>query len=161
MERKVTIKNLSGGRVYYTIPNLNIKRKIQPQMAIELPFADVQQGLYEDGIRTMFADGILGVVNEKDAIDLGLKVGQGVVENDSVSDDEIIKKLLGTNLELAKFLREASVTVKENAGRLAVEKRIVEANKVKTIEQHTGVNVLNALKREHDITTAPEKPEKE
>lgn len=155
MDRKVTVKNLSGGRVYYTIPNLNIKRKIQPQMAIELPFAEVQQGLYEYGIRTMFADGILGIVNEKDAIDLGLKVGQGVVENDSVTDDEIVKKLLGPNPQLAKFLREASVTVKENAGRLAVENRIVEVNKVKTIEQYTGVNVLNALKRENDLAAAP------
>ena len=57
-------------------------------------------------------------------------------------------------LQLAEFLRQASVTVKENAGRLAVEKRIVEPNRVKTIEEFTGVNVLAALKRQSDLETA-------
>lgn len=154
MDRKVQIKNLSSGRVYYSIPNLNVKRKILPQMTIELPFAEVQQGLYEYGIRVMFTDGILAIVGDQDAIDLGLKAGQGVVENVVVTDEEIIKKLRGPNAQLAEFLRQASVTVKENAGRLAVEKRIVEPNRVKTIEEFTGVNVLAALKRQSDLETA-------
>lgn len=155
MDRKVQIKNLSSGRVYYSIPNLNVKRRILPQMTIELPFAEVQQGLYEYGIRVMFTDGILAVVGDQDAIDLGLKAGQGVVENVVVTDEEIIKKLRGPNAQLAEFLRQASVTVKENAGRLAVEKRIVEPNRVKIIEEFTGVNVLAALKRQSDLETAP------
>lgn len=154
MDRKVQIKNLSSGRVYYSIPNLNVKRKILPQMTIELPFAEVQQGLYEYGIRVMFTDGILAVVGDQDAIDLGLKAGQGVVENVVVTDEEIIKKLRGPSTQLAEFLRQASVTVKENAGRLAVEKRIVEPNRVKIIEEFTGVNVLAALKRQSDLETA-------
>ena len=151
MERKVKIKNLSTGRVYYNIPNLNVRRRILPQMVVELPYDEIQQGLYEYGIRSMFANGLLSVVGEQDAIDLGLKVGQGVVEHDPINNDEILEKLLGPNPALAKFLREASVTVKENAGKLAVEQRIVDANKVKTIQQYTGVNVLSALKRESDI----------
>lgn len=155
MDRKVQIKNLSSGRVYYSIPNLNVKRRILPQMTIELPFAEVQQGLYEYGIRVMFTDGILAVVGDQDAIDLGLKAGQGVVENVVVTDEEIIKKLRGPNAQLTEFLRQASVTVKENAGRLAVEKRIVEPNRVKIIEEFTGVNVLAALKRQSDLETAP------
>ena len=154
MDRKVQIKNLSSGRVYYSIPNLNVKRKILPQMTIELPFAEVQQGLYEYGIRVMFTDGILAVVGDQDAIDLGLKAGQGIVENVAVTDEEIIKKLRGPSTKLAEFLRQASVTVKENAGRLAVEKRIVEPNRVKIIEELTGVNVLAALKRQSDLETA-------
>lgn len=154
MDRKVQIKNLSSGRVYYSIPNLNVKRRILPQMTIELPFAEVQQGLYEYGIRVMFTDGILAVVGDQDAIDLGLKAGQGVVENVVVTDEEIIKKLRGPSTQLAEFLRQASVTVKENAGRLAVEKRIVEPNRVKIIEEFTGVNVLAALKRQSDLETA-------
>jgi len=154
MDRKVQIKNLSSGRVYYSIPNLNVKRRILPQMTIELPFAEVQQGLYEYGIRVMFTDGILAVVGDQDAIDLGLKAGQGIVENVAVTDEEIIKKLRGPSTQLAEFLRQASVTVKENAGRLAVEKRIVEPNRVKIIEELTGVNVLAALKRQSDLETA-------
>lgn len=154
MDRKVQIKNLSSGRVYYSIPNLNVKRRILPQMTIELPFAEVQQGLYEYGIRVMFTDGILAVVGDRDAIDLGLKAGQGVVENVAVTDEEIIKKLRGPSTQLAEFLRQASVTVKENTGRLAVEKRIVEPNRVKIIEEFTGVNVLAALKRQSDLETA-------
>lgn len=154
MDRKVQIKNLSSGRVYYSIPNLNVKRRILPQMTIELPFAEVQQGLYEYGIRVMFTDGILAIVGDQDAIDLGLKAGQGVVENVVVTDEEIIKKLRGPSTQLAEFLRQASVTVKENAGRLAVEKRIVEPNRVKIIEEFTGVNVLAALKRQSDLETA-------
>lgn len=154
MDRKVQIKNLSSGRVYYSIPNLNVKRRILPQMTIELPFAEVQQGLYEYGIRVMFTDGILAVVGDQDAIDLGLKAGQGIVENVAVTDEEIIKKLRGPSTQLAEFLRQASVTVKENAGRLAVEKRIVEPNRVKIIEEFTGVNVLAALKRQSDLETA-------
>lgn len=154
MDRKVQIKNLSSGRVYYSIPNLNVKRRILPQMTIELPFAEVQQGLYEYGIRVMFTDGILAVVGDQDAIDLGLKAGQGIVENVAVTDEEIIKKLRGPSAQLAEFLRQASVTVKENTGRLAVEKRIVEPNRVKIIEEFTGVNVLAALKRQSDLETA-------
>lgn len=159
MQRKVQVKNLSTGRVFYTIPNLNVQRRFLPGMTIELPFDEVQQGLYEYGIRVMFTDGLLTVVGDRDAIDLGLKIGQGVIDVPPADDTEILKHLRGSAIALNKFLENASPVVKENAGALAVQNRITEPGKVKIIERHTGVNVLAALKRESDILEPSKKEE--
>lgn len=64
----------------------------------------------------------------------------------------------GPAVELSRFLKDASITVKENVGELAVKNRIVDPGKVRIIETHTGVNVLTALKRLDDIA-APAKTE--
>lgn len=151
MERKVKVKNASSARVVYSIPNLNVRRRFLPGMEMPLPFEEVQQGLYQYGVRTMFADGVLVITDEQDAADLGLKVGQGLVDKPVADIKEIKAKLEGPNGELAKFLKDASITVKENVGEQAIKMKIVDSGKVRIIEQHTGINVLNALKRESEL----------
>lgn len=151
MERKVTIKNLTNGRVHYTIPNRNVRRMLLPWAAIQIPFAEIEEGLYDYGIKVLFAEGILTIEKDQDAVDLGLKVGQGIVEAPPVESGVLSEKLKGSNVELMRFLKNASATTRENIGAMAVEMRVVDPGKVKIIEEYTGVNVLTALKRADDI----------
>lgn len=151
MEEYIKIKNAGTGRVTYRVPHRHVKRKLLPQMEIEVPFDEIKEGLYETGIRSLFSAGILEVVDKSAAEELGLTVGSGIVTHEPATKDVIIEKLKGSNGELAKFLKTASPTVKENVGVLAVELRIVDPGKVRIIEQQTGVNVLTALKRQDDM----------
>ena len=153
MERKVKIKNYTSGMVSYTIANLHVKRTFMPNAIIEIPFNELEQGLYEYGIQTMFSDGILGVVKERDAIELGLEEGQGIVVALPADKSEVIAALKGPNGDLLKYLRAATPATKQLAGELAVTERIVDPGKIKIIEQQTGVNVLTALKRLNDLET--------
>lgn len=151
MERKVKIKNYTSGIVSYTIANLHVKRTLMPNAIIEVPFNELEQGLYEYGIQVMFSDGILGVIQERDSIELGLEEGQGIVVAPPADREEIIAMLRGSNGDLLKYLRSATPATKQMAGELAVSERIVDPGKVKVIEQQTGVNVLVALKRANDL----------
>ena len=153
MERKVKIKNYTSGMVMYSIANLHVKRTFMPNAVIAVPFAELEQGLYEYGIQTMFSSGILGAVEEQDAMDLGLKEGQGIVTTPPADREEIVAALHGPNGDLLKYLRSATSAAKQLAGELAVVERVVDPGKVKIIEQQTGVNVLVALKRLNDLET--------
>lgn len=159
MERMVKVTNLSSARVTYNLPNLSVVRMFLPGVTIEIPFDEIRQSLYEYGIRSMYSDGTLYVADEKAAVELGLRVGQGIVEADPVTPQEILTKLKTSgSVALRKFFESASAVTKETAGKLAVENRIVDPAKVKVIEEFTGVNVINALQRQEEMK-APAKQE--
>ena len=156
MERKVLLKNLSNSMVTYNIPNRHVSRQLLPYSSIQVPFDEIQEGLYQQGIKVLFAEGILATENIRDAIELDLEVGKGIVNTEPVDKQEIISKLNGSNGELFKFLKTASPTVKENVALLAIEHRIVDAGKVKIIKDTTGTNVLAAITREQELTSSEE-----
>lgn len=154
MDRKIEVLNLTKGRVGYTIPNRHVRRLFAPHMTMTLPFEEIEEGLYNTGIRTMFAEGMLKVVNDKDAKDLGLKGGTGIVEREAVTESEVLKMLRGPIAGLEKFLSNTTPAAREMAGELAVANKIVEPRKAKLIEKYTKVNVLKALSREQDMAVA-------
>ena len=156
MERKVLLKNLSNSMVTYNIPNRHVSRQLLPYSSIQVPFDEIQEGLYQQGIKALFAEGILATENNRDAIELDLEVGKGIVNTEPVDKEEIISKLKGSNGELFKFLKTASPTVKENVALLAIEHRIVDAGKVKIIKDATGTNVLAAITREQELRSSEE-----
>lgn len=154
MERKVLLKNLSNSMVTYNIPNRHVSRQLLPYSSIQVPFDEIQEGLYQQGIKVLFAEGILATENIRDALELDLEVGMGIVNTEPVDKKEIISKLNGPNGELFKFLKTASPTVKENVALLAIEHRIVNAGKIKIIKDATGTNVLAAITREQELTSS-------
>lgn len=157
MERKVLLKNLSNSMVTYNIPNRHVSRQLLPYSSIQVPFDEIQEGLYQQGIKVLFAEGILATENIRDAIELDLEVGMGIVNTEPVDKEEIVSKLNGPNGELFKFLKAASPTVKENVALLAIEHRIVDAGKVKIIKDATGTDVLAAITREQELASSEEK----
>lgn len=90
MEKKIKVKNASSARVVYNIPNMHIRRQFLPGTVIEVTQEEITQGLYEYGIKSMFADGVLVILEEEAAEATGLKPGQGVVDKDPATEEEIL-----------------------------------------------------------------------
>lgn len=150
----VIIKNTSGGYAGYTIANRNIRRELSPNMELRISFDEMQEGLFDPGLRRMFTEGILSFKNKQDAIDLGLIEEEIPV----VIDDSEIVAILQSNHSgnIYNLMKTAAGAEKDRIIDAIIKHKILNEPTIKWADELLGFNPLTAITNIRNAELAPD-----
>ena len=150
MEKKVKIKNLTGGQVVVINDDLKVRRTWERRGAVKtIDFDVLEELIYDPGVEYMFKQGILGIE------DLEVKKALGLEPEDATEPVNIItfddKKMdrLMTVMPLHEFKAEVEKAPIEQVRLLveyAVKKEYTDFEKCEILKSLTQVDVINAIK---------------
>jgi hypothetical protein len=148
----VKVKNITKGGVVYLLPDRHVKRSWEPRNIKQVPFDELEEALFVEGIAVMFKEGLLKVMDDQDAIDLGLLGGDAPMITQNVAEeDEVLKMLKGSPVEFYKFLKNAAPATKELVVRTAIDHEITDATITGYIRKCCGgVDILRAVLNARD-----------
>ena len=150
MEKKVKIKNLTGGQVVVINDDLKVRRTWERRGAVKtIDFDVLEELIYDPGVEYMFKQGILGIE------DLEVKKALGLEPEDATEPVNIItfddKKMdrLMTVMPLHEFKAEVEKAPIEQVRLLveyAIKKEYTDFEKCEILKSLTQVDVINAIK---------------
>ena len=150
MEKKVKIKNLTGGQVVVINDDLKVRRTWERRGAVKtIDFDVLEELIYDPGVEYMFKQGILGIE------DLEVKKALGLEPEDAIEPVNIItfddKKMdrLMTVMPLHEFKAEVEKAPSEQVRLLveyAIKKEYTDFEKCEILKSLTQVDVINAIK---------------
>lgn len=155
MERMVILKNTINAKVCVIDSSLGITRywnKKDHQQG--LPFAIVEQLLWNEGFRNMIEDGTLYIENLKDKIDLGLEPLNATEPINIIVLSDKQKEEYLTKLPFEVFKKELEKltnTQIDNLIQFAIEKRLIDSEKCRYLKKLTGKDILVAISRREEI----------
>lgn len=152
--RMVTIKNTSGGYCGYIIANKNVRRELTPKMELRVSYEEIQEGLFDIGIRRMFTEGLLSFKDKKDAVDLGLLEEEIPVVTDDVELLNVLKS--GHSGNIYKIIKDATLAERDRIIATIVQHKILNEAVIKWAEELLHFNVLTAVKNIRDAESAPD-----
>ena len=143
---KVTIQNISSATVVISVPDLKLRKELIPGRTIRVDGETYEELTFDPGFNGLIDDhyiAISGIEEEADE----------VVEKENIFSfkeiEEILDKLDVT--AFAKMIPAAKQAEKDTIVKMAVEKGITHPAFVKLIQQYCGVDVINAINREHQL----------
>lgn len=161
MERMVIVKSAVNATVSIVNPQYGINRRWSQQgQPIAVPFAQLEQCLWENGIRRMFDSGILYIENMQDKIDLGLEPANATEPtNIIVFDVAEMEKLLKVDTldEFKKRILSAPRLQVDNLIEYAVHNEIVDMNKINFLKDLTGKDILYGIQRKREVEEVEKK----
>lgn len=147
MDEKTKIKviKLSSGIVSYRMPTTRVLRKFKGENAtLLIPFAELEEALYDGDIRTLFDYGYLRVDNKEARIALGLEPDEGEINSTlTILDKAGVITLLYKENTIENFMKEVKKLAPETAN-LLIE--IATKN-----PKHAGSDKYDALKKHFGI----------
>lgn len=157
-ERMVVLKSMVNGTVSVNYPQYGINRRWSKMgQPIPVPFAIVEQCLYENGFRRMIDSGILYIESMEDKIELGLEPADAEKpENIIVLNEKEIEDLL-RNAKLEEFIertRNIPRAQMDNLIDYAIQHEIVIMDKANYIKELTGRDILAAVSRKQQVEEA-------
>lgn len=165
MERMVIVKSAVNATVSIVNPQFGInKRWSRPGQPMGIPFDQLEQCLWENGIRRMFESGILYIESLKDKIDLGLEPSDAKEPVNIIvlkeSDMEYLLKEAPLD-EFKKKLCAVPAMQVDNLVEYAIHNEIVDMEKIKFIKELThGKDILRGIQKKRDVEEAEEKERK-
>lgn len=161
MERMVIVKSAVNATVSIVNAQYGINRRWSQQgQPIAIPFAQLEQCLWENGVRRMFDSGVLYIESMQDKIDLGLEP-HGAEEpiNIIVFDQAEMEKLLKVDTleEFKKRILSAPRLQVDNLIEYAVHNEIVDMNKINFLKELTGKDILYGIQRKREAEEAERK----
>ena len=142
-DRKVAVKNNLRDAFYYAIPNRHVRREVPANGILKVPFDELQEGLYEKGIMQAFKEGMLSLVDPKDAADLDMSAYAPKVTMDELA---ILNILKGSDSgKKFTMIRDANPTMKEAIISLAVENKLSQPEIVGWIKEYFNYDILSAI----------------
>jgi hypothetical protein len=154
-DRKVTIKNLTNTRIGFDVPDLKLSRTFDKKGATRtVDFDIIQEAIYDPGIEYMFKQGLLGIDNLQDKIDLGLEPeGVTVPQNIIVLDDKQKERYM-TVLPMRDFKENLASLPKEQIDALvdyAIEHEKFTMDKTEYLKELTGINIVTAIQLKRSV----------
>lgn len=146
--KKVIIKNRSNGFVGYYIPEINLRRSFGPYEAKEVDAEEIQKVVYQSGGQEL-VDAYF-IIEDKD---LAATISPEVSQEPEywMDKDNIIKILTSASQdEFLDFLDFCPAGALETVKDLAVSLPISDVNKMKAIQEKTGMNVYNAIQNKDE-----------
>lgn len=150
-EKRVKVASRVKGIITLSNPDIRFRREwLKKGQVVTLPFDILQDMIYEDGVKAMFDQGILEIIDKADRVALGLEEetnsGEGTKVAKFVTENQMLATLVtGTVPELKKLMDEMPRAQLEELVELAVEKEITSMDKVDAIEKKTGKNVIKLV----------------
>lgn len=161
MERNVIVKSAVNATVSIVNPQYGInKRWSQMGQPMAIPFAILEQCLWENGIRRMFDSGILYIENMQDKIDLGLEpAGAEEPVNIVVLTKDDMEYLLrkAPYEEFTKKMTTVPRMQVDNIIEYAIHNEIVEMKKIDFLKKLTGKDILSGINRKREMREADER----
>lgn len=156
MANKVKVVNNTTGNVGYTVPNLHVRRVFRPQQTLMVTFEELEEGLYEPGIRKLFENGFLTIENKQDRIDLGLAMvdeKEEIVEDAAAPTHTQIKAALKSNkyADLYLLMKDAPSGTLSLVVDYALELEITDTQKLQLIKDKTGSDITAILQKRKAI----------
>lgn len=156
MANKVKVVNNTTGNVGYTVPNLHIRRVFRPQQTLMVTFDELEEGLYEPGIRKLFEVGFLTIEKKEDRIALGLAIvdeKEAVIEDVVAPTHEAIKAALKNDkyTDFYLLMKDAPSGTLSLVVDYAIELEITDTQKLKLIKEKTGSDITAILQRQKTI----------
>ena len=154
-DRKVTIKNLTNGRIGFDVPDLKLSRTFDKKGATRTVDFDVMvEAIYDPGIEYMFRQGLLGIDNLQDKIDLGLEPeGVTAPQNIVILDDKQKERYM-TVLPMRDFKENLASLPKEQIDALvdyAIEYEKFTMDKAEYLKDLTGINIVTAIQLKRSV----------
>ena len=150
--RKVTVKSMVNYKVGLNIPELRFMREFSRENEVKyIDFDILLEGLNLLGVKTLFDEGILFVVEEQDRIDLGLQEAPGEEKFQVLNRGQILKLLKLDTLE--KFEDTLKKLPKEQIFRvadIAIEEKFTDYEKCKLLKQYCGIDVIEIVKNNEE-----------
>ena len=151
--KKVIIKNRSNGFVGYYIPEINLRRSFGPYESKEVDAEEIQKVVYQSGGQEL-VDAYF-IIEDKD---LAATISPEVSQEPEywMDKDNIIKVMTSGSLdEFLDFLDFCPLGSLETVKDLAVSLPLTDTNKMKAIQNKTGMNVYNAIQNKDIDESTP------
>lgn len=142
MNKKVMVKSHSNATVVYHLPDLGFTRTFEKKGAVKpIPFDVLAQGMYHDGVETMFKLGILTIEDQEARIELGLEEAVFMI------DDNQKKRLLTIAplhdlKETCKKMNEQQIL---DLVYFAIENEIGNFDKAAFLKEITNIDIIKAI----------------
>lgn len=161
MERNVVVKSAVNATVSIVNPQYGLnKRWSRMGQSMQIPFATLEQCLWENGIRRMFDSGILYIENMQDKIDLGLEPADATEPVNIVVFEEKDMDYLLKEANLDDFKKKMISVPRmqvDNLIEYAIHNEFVDMGKIDFLKKLTGKDILAGITRKRDMREAEEK----
>lgn len=154
----VSVKNISNARVTLSVPELKLRRTIDPKKTVKIDREALQEAMMEPGVIQLFKQQFLLILDEEDREDVFAgELPSQLAPEETYDDVEILKVLeSGTELELKKLLDASSKQRKGMIANLAVDAKDITFGKAKMIQDASGVDVVESRKIAAQMKAAEE-----
>ena len=163
-QRMVKLTSTDAGRVIIHEPAFGVHREFPGKGTSQMiPFDIIEQLMWRTGFKNMIMSGTLYIADMQDKIDLGLEEPEtkGPTRIKVLNDQQILTLLKVHSYD--KFVEEISSLPAEqvnNVVSFAVEKEIVDTQKIAYLKKVTGRDVLKMISSKHDRLEAEEMAKK-
>ena len=151
--KKIKVTNRSNGSIGYFIPELNIRRTFGPYESKTIDEEEIQKIMYQDGGYALVNSYLL--IEDKEAAN---KYSPEYSKEPEywMDKDNIIKVMTSGSLdEFLDFLDFCPLGSLETVKDLAVSLPLTDTNKMKAIQNKTGMNVYNAIQNKDIDESTP------
>ena len=135
------VRNRSASVVGYRVPDLNVRRRFVPGEVKEIPVEELQQLLYQTGVRQLLTHYLQVSKDEIKQLDM--------IEQEReyfYTDDQIKQVILHDSydkfLDVLDFAPEGVINLIK---KYALELPMTDLYKIKALQEKTGFNVTRAL----------------
>lgn len=157
-EKRVKIASRVKGIVSLSDPNIPIAREWTKKGQIATIPMDIMQDLiYEEGVKELFNQGVLEVIEKEDRIELGLEDEEQTIQ--FLTENQMLAALVGTVPELKKAMDSMPKAQLEELVELAIQKEITDMGKVDAIKQKTGKDVIKLVQYNRQLLEEPKETE--
>lgn len=145
---KVTIKNTTVGTVSIIIPEMRLNRTIKQNGSISLPKEVLEEALDYPGVRELFEEQDLAIIDEEFRIESGLQDEDEKVDEEAMLNFDEIKKTIstGTPYQMKKLLEEATPARYQAIAQAAYECEDISMAKIEQITKATGIDIMQGIK---------------
>lgn len=146
--KKVKVTNLVTGRVFIDMPERNFKRVWEKKGAVKtIPFSDLEEIIYEEGVENMFKTGILGIDDFEVKVALGLE--EEGAEPTIITLTDVERKRYMTTLPFVEFKTQIQKLSREQIQELAqyaIDNEIMDLDKSDLIKTIVNVDIIESIK---------------
>lgn len=147
------VKNRSDSIVFYTIPDLNVRRDFNPGESKNISEEEIQKLSYQTGGMSLITDFL-----QIDRTDLN-KIGLGDQEKEYFFSEADVKELIlnGSRDEFLDALDFAPGGIIDLIKKYAVELPMYDMYKINALREKTGFDVAKAIENneEDEVAAAP------
>jgi hypothetical protein len=150
MAEKIKITNYSSGRLNLYLPSLRVDRLFERSGQSFLFDKDaVEEMFYYPSVEKLFQKGILYIEDKETRIKFGLEEEDGTLGEDviaPISDTTILAYLnVKPFKEFEEFVTKLPLIQQERFVNLAIEKKILDYNKLNLLKNLTGKDVIKII----------------
>lgn len=146
----IKIRNISGGTIIVSVPELRYRRKLLPGTIATVSQEDYEQMVFDPGFASI------------------VKMGHLIIEGTTSEENTLIKETVETvgtifekkdivaalekrdAVKVAQIAKTGTVASREILAQAAVDLNVTHNGIVSLIEQYCGVDVITAITRKHE-----------